>query len=293
MSKSRSYCFTCYSIERFAELMNIEHRYIVIGREICPKTNRKHLQGYIYFENPRSFKAVKKLFGNAHIERCAGTAEENRNYCIKGGDFEEDGELPSPGKRNDILGLREAIFSGKREIDIIKDDNLCPVMGRYLKFADRMREVYERERSKNFREVEVFVLYGPAGAGKTSYVYANEDTNEIYTLVQAQKEIWFDGYCHEKILLIDDFYGWIKWGFMLKLLEGHPCRLNKKGATGWACWNKVYITSNKPPWEWYQIGYPMELQRRIKNIIYFSKTGTEVRGNTMPEPTNWEVRNFN
>ena len=153
MSKSRSYCFTCYSIERFAELMNIEHRYIVIGREICPKTNRKHLQGYIYFENPRSFKAVKKLFGNAHIERCAGTAEENRNYCIKGGDFEEDGELPSPGKRNDILGLREAIFSGKREIDIIKDDNLCPVMGRYLKFADRMREVYERER-----QVEVGLL---------------------------------------------------------------------------------------------------------------------------------------
>ena len=230
------------------EFLNLATRYIVIGREICPKTQKKHLQGYVYFENPRSFKSVKKLFGNAHIERTKGTPEDNRDYCIKDGDFVEKGELPSPGKRNDILGLRDAIMKGQTELQIIQDDGLCPVMGRYLKFADRMREIYEREKSKTFREVEVCVLCGPAGTGKTRFVYDTEGYESTYTLSQSQKQIWFDGYCADKVLIIDDFYGWIKWSFLLKLLDGHPCRLNKKGATGWACWDKVYITSNKYPW---------------------------------------------
>jgi len=284
MSKTRGYCFTSFEVSKFNEFMAIKCRYVIIGKEVCPKSGKAHLQGYIYFENPRSFASVKKLLGKAHIEKTEGTPQDNRDYCSKGGDFEERGELPSPGKRNDIIALRDAIMEKKTDYEIITDDDLCPTYGRYLKFADRCREVMEREASKRFRTVDVVVLYGLAGTGKTRYVYDNENVDQIYTLVQAQKEVWFDGYCSHNILLIDDFYGWIKWGFLLKLLDGHQCRLNKKGSAGWACWNKVYITSNKAPWNWYDKGYPLELQRRIKKIIHFTENGTEVGGNTRPQP---------
>ena len=252
---------------------------------------RKHIQGYIYFDNPRSFNSVRLALGRSHVEAAKGTPEENRKYCAKGGDFKEFGVIPKQGKRNDIIALRDAILGGKTDYEIIVSDDLCETYARYIKFADRCREAAQREQAKTFRKLEVIVLYGPAGTGKTRYVYDNE--RDVYTLTQAQKEVWFDGYCGEKVLVIDDFYGWIKWAFMLKLLDGHPCRLNKKGGAGYALWNKVYVTSNKPPWEWYKKGYPDELKRRITNIVYFVNGGTEVRGNTRPELPEAEWTIFN
>lgn len=282
MSKHRAYAFTSFEME---ELIfggkSPKFEYLIIGFEECPTTKRKHIQGYIYFKNPRSFNSVKRLLGKAHVEAAKGTPQENRKYCAKGGLFKEFGKIPEQGKRNDILALRNAIIEGKTDYEIIVDDGLCETYARYIKFADRCRETVQKEQAKTFRKLEVIVLYGPAGTGKTRYVYENE--RDVYTLTQAQKEVWFDGYCGEKVLIIDDFYGWIKWAFMLKLLDGHPCRLNKKGGGGYALWEKVYVTSNKPPWEWYKKGYPDELKRRINSIVYFVNGGTEVRGNTMPE----------
>ena len=294
MSKLRAVSWTDFSCnEDFWRGLKKGIIYLTFGKETCPTTQRCHLQGYTYFKNPRSFSGIKKLFpAGTHIEESKGSPKQNAAYCHKEGCFYEFGECPEQGKRNDIISLRNAIVEGKKDIDIIMDDKLCPAYAKYMRFADRVRELNEKEQSLNFRQLEVIVLYGLAGTGKTRYVYESNERSSVYTLVQAQKEIWFDGYCGEKILLIDDFYGWIKWAFLLKLLDGHQCRLNKKGATGWALWTKVYITSNKAPWEWYvNQGYPLELQRRINTIMHFTANGTEVRGNTRPALEGMNINN--
>ena len=41
--------------------------------------------------------------------------------------------------------------------------------------------------------------------------------------------LWFDGYRGQKTLILDDFYGWLKYGDLLKILEGHPYRCQMKG----------------------------------------------------------------
>lgn len=296
MSKSRGFCFTVNNYDENDEitLQDMDYEYLIYGREEAPTTKTKHLQGYIYFRSPRSFNAIKKkLPVGAHIEFAKGDAPANRVYCTKGGDWYEFGTMPVQGKRNDIIALRNAIRDGMTDEQIMENESLCETYGKYIHFVSRCRAVYDKKRFNTFRHLEVVVIYGPAGTGKTRYVYDHEGYDGVYALGQSQKEIWFDGYENHKVLLIDDFYGWIKWAFVLKILDGHPLRINIKGGTRWAGWDKVYITSNKPPWEWYSKGYPLELQRRINSIIFMDENGTEVRGNTKPAPPEFEIWNNN
>lgn len=64
-------------------------QYIIYGKEICPTTKKKHLQGYCYFKNAKSMSAVKKIFkDNAiHLEPAKGSVAQNIKYCSKEGDF--------------------------------------------------------------------------------------------------------------------------------------------------------------------------------------------------------------
>lgn len=83
---------------------NVLCRYIVIGKEICPETKRNHLQGFVYFENPLTYKSVQKRLCNysIHVEQMKGTHEEAIEYCKKDGDFLEEGERPVQGDRGDL-----------------------------------------------------------------------------------------------------------------------------------------------------------------------------------------------
>ena len=75
-------------------------KYLCFGREVCPTTGTPHLQGYVYYVNPvRSPHTYFSTFGpHAHVEMAVGTAEENKEYCSKEGDFIEYGELPASQK---------------------------------------------------------------------------------------------------------------------------------------------------------------------------------------------------
>lgn len=91
---SRYWCFTSYEDEM--EMMEIilksfsktkEYRYIC-GREICPTTDKKHLQGYV--ESDKKFRPIE-CFGTktTHWEHRAkdATTEDNIVYCSKDKEF--------------------------------------------------------------------------------------------------------------------------------------------------------------------------------------------------------------
>ncbi len=79
--------------------------------------------------------------------------------------------------------------------------------------------------------------------------------------------MWFDGYDGEKYLLFDDYRGELSMGYLLQVCDKYPLRVEKKGATVAAEWERVYFTSNLPVELWYPYAADYEqkaLWRRIK-----------------------------
>lgn len=144
--------------------------------------------------------------------------------------------------------------------------------------------VLEKEDTREFRKVTTEVLTGAAGTGKTRKVH--EEAPRVFT-VNCEDSFPFDGYDGETEILIDDFYGGMKYNFLLRVLDGHQLRVNTKGGHRFARWTKVFITSNDPPGTWYQRGLTPALARRISYVTEFRN---EVGGNTVA-PTSDNIDN--
>ena len=90
----KAYCFTLnnYSEDEYANLVRVaenECRYAVLGREVG-QSGTRHIQGYCMFKKPYRFSTVKNRYlPRCHIEVAAGSADANKRYCTKDGDFRE------------------------------------------------------------------------------------------------------------------------------------------------------------------------------------------------------------
>lgn len=122
----------------------------------------------------------------------------------------------------------------------------------------------------------VHILWGEPGTGKTRYVYDNEKFEDIYELSSPNVSggaLWFDGYQGEPVLLLDDFYGWIKLSFLLRLLDRYPLKLPIKGSFVQCQFRRIYVTSNTYWENWYdfeKLGSSLKgaLERRLSKVEY-------------------------
>ena len=64
-------------------------------------------------------------------------------------------------------------------------------------------------------------------------------------------KLWFDGYNGDKTLLLDELRGNIKLSYLLQILDPYPLKVEVKGGTVNAEWDRVFITTNTPPEKWY------------------------------------------
>lgn len=94
-NKSINYAFTVFETEdsKVKPIDEIDCKYIIIGKEICPKTGKDHLQGYVHFKNAITLLSAKKRLGanTAHLEACKGSIQQNIEYCKKNGNYDERG----------------------------------------------------------------------------------------------------------------------------------------------------------------------------------------------------------
>lgn len=257
------------SLKQYAEK---ECSYAVWGYEVCPKTNRPHLQGYVHWSGPRSLGAFSSKFGNCHVEKPIGTPKQNREYCLKirPGDkpnerFEEYGVLPVQGHRTDWDSAVQQLKNGVDVTDIIEQQpQLLPCQRALREFKNLLLKPVERD-------VEVIVLYGAGGVGKTRW--ARDNYPGLYKKPASE---WWDGYTGQKAVLLDDFYGWIKYHDILTILDRYAVNLPFKGGYVWAQYDTVIITSNLHPRYWYKNQWNWPLRRRLKKIIKVSSIDGEM-----------------
>lgn len=271
---ARSWCFTEHNVEtEYKEVDGV--RYMVYQKERCPETGKEHLQGYVELHKPQRISWLKKhISGTAHWESRKGTRDEAKAYCMKTdtrvgepveiGKWNEKGQ----GQRTDLDAAAELIKKNPKKAMDNMVDEMPSLFIKYHRGIEKMADnLMYRETKVKFRKVETYVYWGEAGTGKTREVF--ENVNDLYILSKDADTLWFDGYNGEDAILIDDFYGNIKYDFLLRLLDGYPCRLPIKGGHKWAMWTRVFITSNKKPEEWYSFGLLPALERRLTEITYF------------------------
>lgn len=271
---NRGYCFTINNYEKSdiekCQKLLAEADYGIIGKEIGASGTR-HLQVYGYWKNKKSFAYLQKYFGNAHIEPAKGNAKQNKLYCSKDNDFEEFGEIPSQGQRNDISEFRDAILSGMTEEDLIME--YPHMMAKYDRFYQRCRNLVLKKEAKKMITPEVIVITGEPGTGKTHTIYSENNIDDVYKVEVgdgSSGSVWWDNYNGEKVILIDDFHSNLKLDYMLRLCDKYPMKLNIKGGHTWKCAEKIYITSNINIDKWYPNCpdiHKRALQRRITKVV--------------------------
>lgn len=113
--------------------------YLVYGYERAPSTGTPHLQGYISFApGKRRFHWIRKrMNGRGHWWVAFRSAEENRAYAMKDGDFREFGRMPktsTKGKRNDIEAFKDAVKSGVHNMRQLREEhsNICAKFPGYV-----------------------------------------------------------------------------------------------------------------------------------------------------------------
>ncbi len=240
--RSRNWCFTDFELLDFPKIYKAYDdiiRYVGWGLETCPKTGKKHYQGWIQFENPKRMSRVKSIIDSKkiHVERCKGSALQNNDYCEKDGMFESLGTFVTQGQRTDLEIIKKKIKDNVSMLSIA-DDHFETYL-RCHKGLTKYKEMNLKETTKKFRKVEVILLSGPTGTNKTRTAM-----EEATYKIQGSELQWFDGYEGEKCICIDEYANDVKITKLLALLDGYQLRLPIKGGFTYANWNKVYITTN-------------------------------------------------
>lgn len=246
-------------------------RYMVFGYEIAPKTGTPHLQCFVCWDNPRSILAFRDSFTkkDIHIEtKLKGTHAQNAEYCKKpetkdpgkNPNYEEFGELPAQGERTDWRVAFEQIKSGTPVEEVVESQ---PQLLPCIRSLDMLKAKLLKPKQ---RDVNVIVLWGDSGTGKSRWAYDNYPN--LYSKPPSK---WWDGYCGQTTILLDDFYGYLPYSELLNVLDRYPYHAEIKGGYVWSQWDTVIITSNKSPELWYKdYGLTPALRRRINKIFFYS-----------------------
>lgn len=260
-----NWCFTLFREEGWevienkdpANLFDSENMdYIIYQVERCPETQKLHLQGYFALKTRKRMAQAKKLFEypQIHLIKCLGSPLQNIEYCSKSashiaGPWEYGVRPDARGKKSCTALAIEDIQAGKPLSQVAVENPMAWV--RSYRGLTSLAAAVAKPKGV-WREVTCFVFWGKSRTGKTRTAMEStcKDGRPPFRM-PLSSGFWFDGYDGEDTLVIDDFYGQIKFSDMLQLLDGHYIQVPIKGGFTWAVWTKVFITSNVHPQAWW------------------------------------------
>lgn len=243
-------------------------RYAIIAKEVAPTTGTPHLQGFLHFKNPKTHKTLGKVLPGGHFLHAKGSDEDSQVYCSKEDPSPwEFGTMCHQGKRSDlddaILTLNESGGDLKR----VAMEHAGAYVRYHRGFA-AYKSLVCATAPRDFK-TKLVVLFGPPGTGKTRAAYELAGENP-YPKPRGE---WWDGYCGNNGVIIDDFYGWLKFDELLKISDRYPYRVPIKGGYENFCTKIIIITSNIDISKWYKFdGYdPSALYRRCTKYLRCEK----------------------
>lgn len=239
--------------------------YIIYGKETCPETGKKHIQGYVEFAKKKTMKGAQQAIGdpNAHMEGARGTGEQASDYCKKEGDWVEMGKKKKQGDRTDLTLVRDLVRTGGMRAVLTDDRNFnyqaCRMAQLYMTFLEPERDF----------KPQVISLWGPSGVGKSRDARLILAGFDIYCKNTFHK--WFDGYDGHEAIILDDFRdSWMTLTDLLSFIDRYGRQAECKGGNRQLRAKYIVITSIRPPSEWYSnaVGEPREqILRRFDEII--------------------------
>lgn len=244
IQRNRNYCFTVnnYTEQTEEDLAALECRYICYGKEIAPTTGTPHLQGYVSFANAKSFSSVQKLMPGAHLTVARGTAEENRAYCSKEGDFKERGDKPKDAKKAGKAywdDVKEMLTQGRMK-------ELPPqLLAAHFSNLQRMQNLYMKTPEPIDGCCGTW-LWGPTGTGKSHR--AREMAPNAY-MKPANK--WWDKYQWEDDVILEEIAPeHVVLAHHLKLwADKWPFAAEIKGSMLTIRPRRIIVTSNYHPYD--------------------------------------------
>ncbi len=267
-----------------------QHRIVgYIAQQEVGENGTPHVQACVRFERAVRLGHVKRVYPRAHAE-AARDALRAAAYCRK-----DDTRVAGPWIQGDISWSERAagrtsmwqrfaadVAAGKQKHELVDDYAYIVLNTAAYDRARALRAPVLRDSHP-----QVYVFYGPTGTGKTRAVYAKEDYARLYVADAGDNLKWWDGYdwqTHESVLL-DDFRGSVcKPHRLLVLTDRYPVRVQFKGGYTFYYPQRVYITSNVAPWDWYinvDHATRQALARRLTHI-YEARSDVWVR-------THWTI----
>jgi hypothetical protein len=240
--------------------------FAVVGQEIG-ESGTPHLQGFVNLKQKKRLSQMKEMVGReAHFEQAKGTDVQNDEYCTKDGKvYLRIGEPSSQGKRSDLLKAVEMLHETSGNLTDVA--RACP--GTFIRYGRGLRDYWLTVGStpRNFK-TEVFVLIGPPGCGKSKHCH---DVTSGGSTFYKQRGEWWDGYMGQENVVIDDFYGWIKYDEMLRICDRYPVKVPVKGSYVEFSSKKIFITSNEHLMSWYKFDNfdPTALMRRVTSYKFW------------------------
>lgn len=252
--------------------------YIVWQAEVGD-SGTEHLQGYIVFAERVRQETLKKVDPRAHWETRRGDHEQAKHYSMKGSfgdckcehcekantilgpwEYGSDHNVPrKKGQRMDLDALKQALDDPEMELADVASNHF----GAFLRYnRGIVAYLTSKVRHRNTERPQIFVFWGPSGTGKSRL--AETRWPRAY---RKMKNEWWQGYKGQKEVIFDDFYGWIAYDEMLRILDWYRFELQMKGSSAPLSATTFIFTSNVPWEEWYKKVYDTSaLRRRIEEF---------------------------
>lgn len=111
------------------------------------KNKTKHIQGFIYFKEAKSFRRMKLILITAHLEPSKAKNPVNAYcYCMKDGHYIEYGTRPRQGHRTDLEVIKHDILNNKpiKQISSEYFSQWC----QYRRAFDEFKKMHSQQNTK-------------------------------------------------------------------------------------------------------------------------------------------------